>query len=181
MSKLITTFVFIFIACAILSAVMEGGGGIAAVALDTTIDADDLVVEVASTNGFLDADYIIIGSEKILYTSKTDTQFNVAADGRGYDGTEAVAHTEGAMVYTAEASSINNALGFNIAATADTMGLWATITIPFFFLTKTLPRIVMMNYSFLSGELAIIGWFFFAAAAGLIITLALYLAGTRRV
>jgi len=39
----------------------------------------------------------------------------------------------------------------------------------------------MMNYSFLSGQLAIIGWFFFAAAAGLIITLALYLAGGRRV
>lgn len=181
MAKLITTFIFIFIGCAILSAVMEGGGGIVAVALETTVDADDLTLEVASTSGFLDADYVIIGSEKILYTSITATEFTVDADGRGYDGTEAVAHVEGAMVYTAEASAVNNALGFNIAATADTMGLWSTITIPFFFLTKTLPRIVMMNYSFLSGQLAIIGWFFFAAAAGLIITLALYLAGGRRV
>ena len=173
-----------FIGCAILSAVMEGGGGIVAVALETTVGADDLTLEVASTSGFLDADYVIIGSEKILYTSISaggGTEFTVHADGRGYDGTEAVAHVAGAMIYTAEASAINNALGFNIAATADTMGLWSTITIPFFFLTKTLPRIVMMNYSFLSGQLAIIGWFFFAAAAGLIITLALYLAGGRRV
>jgi hypothetical protein len=39
----------------------------------------------------------------------------------------------------------------------------------------------MMNFNFLTGNLAIIGWFFFAAGAGLIITLAISLAGGRRV
>lgn len=170
-----------FIGCAILSAVMEGGGGIQAIELATTIDNNDISIEVASTAGFLSADYIVIGDEKILYTSIDATHFNVPANGRGYDGTKAVTHIAGAMVYTADASAVNNALGFNIAATADSMGVWSAVTIPFFFLTKTLPRIVMMNFSFLGGQLAIIGWFFFAASAGLIITLAISLAGGRRI
>lgn len=164
-----------------LSAVMEGGGGIVAVRLATAMNDNVLAIEVANTDGYLDADYVIIGSEKVLYTSKTDTVFTVDANGRGYGGTEATSHAVGDMVMTADASAVNNAFGFNVAATADSMGLWSTITIPFFFLTKTLPRIVMMNFSFLSGQLAILGWFFFAMGAGLIITLALSLAGGRRV
>jgi len=176
-------FLFLFLGATILSSVMEGGGGIVAVELAAAIDDDDVVIEVASTSGFLDTDYIIIGNEKILYTWKDSTDFGRVADPctRGYDGTEATGHAIGDLVYTADASAINNALGFNIAATADSMGLWSTLTIPFFFFTKTVPRIVMMNFSFLSGELAIVGWFFFTAGIGFVITLAMHLAGGRRV
>ena len=179
MSKLITFFLFLFIGAAMLSAIMEGGGGIVAVELATAINATSTIIEVASTENYLDADYLVIGNEKILYTGKTATTFTGGS--RGYGGTEATAHAAGAMVYTADASAVNNALGFSIAATADSMGLWATLTIPFYFFTKTVPRIVMMNFSFLTGQLAIIAWFFFAAGIGFIVTLALQLAGGRRV
>lgn len=179
MSKLITAFLFLLIGASILSAVMEGGGGIVTTRLNGPITDADTTITVDSTTDYLDADYIIIGDEKVLYTGTTATEFTGCS--RGYDGTEAVAHADNAIVYTADSSAVNNALGFSVAATSDTMGMWAAITIPFYFLTKTIPRIVMMNYSFLSGNLAIIGWFFFAAAGGLVITFALYLAGGRRV
>jgi hypothetical protein len=182
-SKLITFFLFVFIGAAILSGIMEGGGGIQTTELTAAIDDDDTILTVTSTDGFLDADYLIIGTEKILYDWTDGTHFGRVANPctRGYDGTTATSHAADAMVMTADASTVNNALGFNIGAMADSMGLWSVVIIPFYFLTKTLPRIVMMNFSFLSGQLAIIGWFFFAAGAGLIITLALYLAGSRRV
>lgn len=158
---------------------MEGGGGIVAIPLTVAVDSDDTTLTVASTTDYLGADYITIGSEEILYAAKNATQFTGCT--RGYNGTTAAPHAIGDMLYTKEASSINNALGFNIAATTDTMGWWATISVPVLFFIKTVPHIIMMNYSFLSGSLAIIGWFFFAAGAGFVITLALYMAGGRRV
>lgn len=179
MSKLITFFLFVFLGAAILSAVMEGGGGVLAAELETTIDADDTTLELDNTTDFLTADYVILGDEKISYTGKTDTTLTGLT--RGYDGTEATAHAAGTMVYSADASVVSSALGFSIASTTDNMGIWSVVTIPFYFLTRTLPHIVMMNYSFLSGNLAILGWFFFAAGTGLVITIALAVVGGRRV
>jgi len=158
---------------------MEGGGGIVAVELATTIDSDDTTIEVASTADFRDDEIIIIGDEHIMPGSTTSTTFLTCT--RGYDDTTAVAHTAGAIVYTHGASMINNAMGFNVAATADEMGFWAVVTIPFNFMTKTLPHVVSMNYSFLTGEAGIIGWFILALGAGMIIALALQLVGGRRV
>lgn len=158
---------------------MKGGGGIVAVALSDDITAVNTTIPVSSTTDYLSQDYVIIGAEKILYTGTTATTFTGCT--RGYDGTTAAGHSEGDMVYTADASAINNAMGFNIAAEADSMGWWATITIPFRFMFQTLPRIARMNMSFMTGSLAIIGWFWLAMAAGFIITLALVLAGGRRV
>lgn len=168
-----------FLGATILSSVMEGGGGIATTKLSAGIDDAVVVLPVTSTAGFLGADYVVIEDEKILYTGTTPNSFTVCT--RAYDGTIAKAHSSGSNVYTAEASAVNQALGFNIAATADSMGVWAALTIPFYFLTKTIPRIIVMNFSFLSGQLALVGWFFFAMAAGLVITLAIYLAGSRRI
>lgn len=179
MSKLITFFLFLFIGCAILSAVMEGGGGVLAAELQTTIDEDDITIELDSTTDFLTQDYIIVDEEKISYTGKTGTTLTGLT--RGYDDTTAAVHTAGSMVYTAEASAVNSALGFSVASTTDSMGMWSIITIPYYFLTRTIPHVVSMNYSFLSGDLAILGWFFFAAGAGLVITIALAVVGARRV
>lgn len=182
MAKLVTFFLIVFTGMAILSGIMEGGGGIVATQLNGDLTAAATTVIVDDVDGYLSADYIVIGDEQILYTGTTTAPSpRFTGCTRGYGGTEAVAHADDSRVYTASASAINNALGFNIAATADSMGLWATITVPWNFLSKTMPRIIMLNWSFLAGELAILAYFFFAAAAGLIITLALYLAGGRRV
>ena len=174
-----TFFLIMLVGCSILGAIMKGGGGIVAEALTVDVTESDTILTMASTTEYLSQDYVVIGEEKILYSAKTSTTLTGAT--RGYDGTDAVPHYDGDMVYTADASSINNALGFNIAAVQDTMGWWGTITIPFRFLFQTLPRIARMNMSFMTGGLAIIGWIWFAMAAGFFITLALSLAGARRV
>ena len=179
MTKMVVFFLCMLIACSVLGAAMRGGGGITATQLTSDITDEATTISVTSTTDYLSQDYVIIDEEKILYTGKTDTSFTGCT--RGYDGTTASAHLEDAMVYTADASAVNNALGFNIAAVQDTMGFWGTITIPFRFLFQTLPRIARMNMAFLTGSFAIIGWFWFAMAAGFFITLALSLAGARRV
>jgi len=159
---------------------MAGGGGIVAAALSEDVTATSISLPLdGGTADYINEDYVIIGEEKILYIGKSETA--LLGCSRGYDGTDAVPHYEGDIVYTADASAVNNALGFNIAAVQDSMGWWGTITIPFRFLFQTLPRIARMNMSFLTGSLAIIGWFWFAMAAGFFITLALSLAGARRV
>ena len=143
MTKTVTFFLIMLVGCSILGAIMQGGGGIVVTDLTSDITATDTTIAVTSTVDYLGADYVIIGEEKILYSGTTATSFTGCT--RGYDGTDAEAHSTGALVYTADASSINNALGFNIAAVQDTMGLWGTITIPFRFLFQTLPRIARMN------------------------------------
>ena len=168
------------VGCSILGAIMKGGGGIVAAALSENVTAVSASLPLdGGTTDYLSQDYVVIGEEKILYTGKSSTDLTGCT--RGYDGTDAVPHYLGDMVYTADASAINNALGFNIAAVQDTMGWWGTITIPFRFLFTTLPRIARINMSFLSGSLAIIGWIWFAMVGGFFITLALSLAGARRV
>lgn len=150
---------------------MEGGGGIATTALTADISDVDVTLPVTSTAGFLDSDFVIIGSERSLYANKDDTNFLACT--RGYGGTEAVAHSSGSNVYTADASVINNAMGFNIAATTATVGVFSVVMIPAYFFTKTLPQLVVWNYSFLTGEMAILGYFFFAASIGFVVTLAI--------
>lgn len=179
MSKLITFFVFVFLGCTMLSAIMEGGGGIVAVPLSSGIDNDDTTLSVTSTTDYLDTDYVVLDDEEILYSGKTSNTFTGCT--RGYNDTTAASHASGTMIYTKSANLVNSALGFNVAATQDSMGWWAVITIPIKFMTKTLPNIIVMNYSFLTGSMAIVGWFFLAIGIGLIIVIALSLAGGRRV
>lgn len=172
-------FLFTFVGCVLLSGIMEGGGGIASTPLTATIDNDDAVLTVTSTDGFLNTDYITIGNETILYTSKTDTTFT-GCD-RGAKNTTATEHDEGDMVYTTSASIANHTLNFNIAAMVDSMGFLAFPAVVLFFFTKTVPQFIMWNYSFLSGDLMILGLFFFVSGAAFIITVALMLVGARRV
>lgn len=157
---------------------MEGGTGFAATMLDGAIDDDDVSIDVDSTEGFLAADYIIIGSEEILYANKdSDTFLNCT---RGYNGTTAADHADGATAYTADASAINAAMGFNINASRDNYGWASIVTVPIDFFVKTVPNIVTLNASFLTGELAIISWFFFGSGIAFIITLAIAIIGGLR-
>lgn len=177
MAKLITAFAFCFVGASLLASVMEGGGGIATTALNGNLDSSATTITVDDTGMFLGNDYIIIEEEKIHYTGKTDTTFTGCT--RGDDGTEAVAHADGALCMTEDSGVINYALGFNIGATAATFGALSIVTIPWMFFTVTLPRLIMWNFNFLQGELAIIAFFFFAVSIGLVvvIAMAMYSAG----
>jgi hypothetical protein len=176
--KLRGFFLLLFIFSAFLSSIMEGGAGFAATKLSAPAAANAATISVDSTAGFLTADYIIIGDEQILYTGITPLTFTGCT--RGHNGTTAVAHNTDESVYTSDASAINTAMGFNINATRDAYGAAAIVAVPINFFRYTIPHIVSMNFSFMTGELAILSWFFFGSGIAFIITLAISIVGGLR-
>lgn len=169
------TFLILFIGVSILAAIMQGGGGIVSTTLASNITANTTAIPAESTNLFADKDFLVIESEKILYTSKNATVFNVYT--RGYGDTTAAEHEAGCRIYTTEASVLNDALGFNIAVEIEAGGTWGVITLPIKFFTNTLPHLVMLNVNFLkTPELSIIAIFWFAFGIALVITLAIVIA-----
>jgi hypothetical protein len=183
MSKLITAFGLLALGMALLGSILNGGGGIVAVELTADITAADTTIKVVTTNDFLDVpmsnDYITIGNEELTYTGITATTFTGVT--RGINGTTATSHITGDILYSAESSVVNSAMGFNMAATVDSMGLWAIPAIPIMFFIKTIPMWFKTMVQLLNGDLAILSYVFFVALMGFIITIALQLAGGRRV
>jgi hypothetical protein len=175
MHRLLVTFLFVFIGCSILAAIMQGGGGIVSTVLTGNITATDMTIPVTSTALFNDNDIIRIGNEKILYSSKTDTTFVVHT--RGYDNTEAEDFEEGRRVYSTEAGALNDALGFNLGVTIETGGALALIQLPINFFTKTMPHLIVLNANLFSQpELQFIAIFWFGAGIALLVVLAIQIA-----
>ena len=173
--KLLTAFLLVFVGCSILGAIMQGGGGIVSTVLASNVTANTTYIPAAGTTLFASKDVISIDSEKMLYTSKNASGFIV--DTRAYDDTDADTHETGARIYSAEASVLNDALGFNMAVELETGGTWGIITLPIKFFTNTLPHLVMLNVNFLkTPELSLIAIFWFAAGIALLVVLAIQIA-----
>jgi len=156
-NKLIAAFALFFFVGTLLSAMMEGGGGVNTTRLTADITAASVTIPVSNTDGYLASDILVIANEKIRYTSKTTTQFNVpATNGRGYDGTTAAAHDRTSFVMSKQSDVINQMLGFNIAATGTTVGSISIMTSLTRFLFTSVPRLVTWDYAWLSGPLVIL-------------------------
>jgi len=173
MNKLIVFFLFMLLGCGLLVGIVAGGGGVTTTYLASNVSSNETWLNVTSTNDFLDEDTVIIGAEKIYYLDINSTAFLNCT--RAYGGTAASAHLTGVKVYTERANAINNALGFNIGAMQDSLGWAAIIAIPFRFFVTTIPHIMKMSTTLLTGDLAIISWILYVMAAGFVITLAMAL------
>lgn len=145
--------------------------------LTSTIMDDTTTLPVSSTAGFLSSDKVVIGSEKINYTGKTDTSFTGCT--RGYLGTAAVPHAEGSIVYTTDSSALNSGLGFSVSTQVDNYGVLAFVTIPFNFFMHTVPKILTAMLNILSGSLWWLALFWVAMFVAFVVTLALYLISAR--
>lgn len=154
-SKLVMTFLIIFFIGTLFSAIMNGGGGIDSARVTSDLTATATTINVNSTSGFLDSDILIIGEEKILYTNRTATTFTVPTGGRGYDGTSATTHGAGSFAYTQATDVFNQMMGFNIAATGTTVGSVNIAVAAKRFLFTSVPNLVKMDFSFLTGPLFI--------------------------
>jgi len=180
MAKAIAFMLLLYFGMALCVGILAGGGGYAATSLTVAVDEDDVTLDVVSTSGFLDTDYIEFSNgEYVLYTGTTATQFTGAT--RGYNGTTATAHEVGTMVYTTSASTVNNAMGFNIAATVDSMGMWSILTVPGNFAAKTVPRLLLMPYQLFRGDLMIVAVILVIIQMAIVIAIAMAFIGARRV
>ena len=175
MNKLFVSFMLAFLLAAILSGIMEGGGGIKATSLTVNETAVDATLNVTSTEGFLTADVLYIGSKKISYTGTTAVTFTGCT--RGFDGTDAAAHPSGSKVYTDESNAINAALGFNIASTGTTVGAIDMVVMTTNLFTVTLPKLITWDFSWLrTPGMEIPRYVLLAISTGLVLTFALMVA-----
>ena len=173
--KLLVTFLFVFIGCSILAAVMQGGGGIVSTVLTSNVTENTTSIPVVSTSLFTNQDIIRLGNEKILYSSKNTTCFFVHT--RGYGDTTTEAFEAGRRVYSTEAGALNDALGFNVGVQIETGGTWGLINLPINFLIHTVPHLIVLNANlFKIPELSIIPIFWFGFGIALLVELAIRIA-----
>ena len=145
----LTFFLLIHLIFSVVSGIAEGGGGVQVTTLTSDITEATATIPVESTAYFLKADYIVIGDEYIRYGNKSSTTFNVGFGGRGYSDTVATAHLAGTKVYSSNADPLNAIMGFNVMATADTLGSVNILTLAPRVLTTTMPRLVTWDYGIL--------------------------------
>lgn len=173
--RLLLTALIVFIGTSFLAAIMQGGGGITSTILAENVSASTTTLPVYSTGLFNDQDIIRIGNEKIMYSSKGDTQFNVYE--RGYDDTTAEAYEAGRRVYSTEAAVLNDAMGYNLGVSIETGGMWGLVMLPINFFTKTLPHLAVLNANlFKTPELSIIAIFWYGFGIALIVILSIQIA-----
>lgn len=127
--KILNFVLLVYWTISLISSMAAGGGGIVVGVLSIAIDEDDTaLVLVGGTDGWLNADNVIIDQEEIAYTSKTDTTLNVSE--RGYEGTDNTSHEAGARVYSLESNILNRMTGYNVGVVASTDGWLSFIKIP---------------------------------------------------
>lgn len=147
MNKLVVAFMLAFFFGTLLSAVADGGSSAAATRLTQTINSTTTTVTVRSTEGFPEASWIEVDDEKIAYNGITATTFTNCT--RAYSDTTADSHTIGTQVYSPETGVINAALGFTVVSTGATAGTINMMTFPVKFITKTIPKLVTWDFSYL--------------------------------
>jgi len=155
-----------------LSAIMDGANAMVATSLTAGINDVVVVLPVTSTTGFQPAGGVVmVGNEKVEYTGLTAVTFT-GCD-RGIEGTEAEAHTIGAMVYNEDLGIINYAMGFNFVRVANNAGWTALFDIPWKFVTITAPKMLLWDFSFFIGEWVLFRYVLMTLSIGFYIAFAL--------
>jgi hypothetical protein len=168
--------------------VVQGSNQAASTILTSNVSATATTINVRSTTGFPEPGIIVIGSERIAYSDTTGTAFQgLLAQPlvRGADSTTAVAHSTGTaskptVVRTVEGAMVNTTVSYNMAVVADASGVWAA-PVWALALMRMLVSFLVLPISFLGSDMAILGYIWLAASAGLLISFGLALAGSRRV
>jgi len=169
MSKLIASYMLLFLIFAYFSSIAEGGGGIVTTTLNEDLTATDTTITVISTEGFLEAASFIVGDEEIAYTATAATEFQNCS--RGHRGTDAEAHDDGRLVYSQTTGVLNRALGFNVMSTGEDFGTLAVVGIAFNFFAKSIGYLVTFNFGILGGQLVYLRYLFMAPAVGFVVYL----------
>ena len=174
---------FVWIIVCIAGSVMQGHIDFARTLLTVAIDDDDTTINVRNTQGFPESGIIVIGNERIAYSSTSNTSFNGNPARpliRGTSGTTAVAHSAGAHVTTVPGSMLNSAANYNIAAITDSAGLMAFVSVPLA-VFALLGSFFFLPLQFLGTDLQILTILWAVIGVGMLVALTIALSGGRRV
>ena len=174
MNKLVSSFVIACLLCAFVDAIFAGGG-FAATQLTNPVSITDTTFTVADTTGFLSAGVLYIDNERVTNTGRGATTFTGIS--RGTDNTTISSHTIGTVVYTEEVGIMDTALGFDAVTLQISNGIVSLITIPWNFFAVTLPRLLLWNFGFFTGDLLIVRYFLMGISLSFYIAFALQLLG----
>ncbi len=164
--------------------IMMGNGPAVATRLTAAITiGESTSIPVSNTQGFAVPGIIVIGDERIAYSNKTATAFTHTLASpmvRGAESTTPAAHVSGSIVRTVENSMLNQSAAYNVAVIADASGLWAALTIGLAIM-RLLGNFLFLPLSFLGTDLQILGYVWVCVTIGLLVSVGLALAGSRRV
>lgn len=132
MGRWVTFFLLVFICGTIIAGSLDYQVVYAVTSLSSSIDDDDATITVVDTTNFPPATSpasgrrLGIGSEVIIYSGLTDTQFTGltrgASDPQTGQTTEAATHSSGAKVMSMTARTISNISAINLITSGVTFG-----------------------------------------------------------
>ena len=177
-------FGFVWLVTCMAGGMLRGDIPFASTSLDGDLSDTDTTITVDSTAGFPSpSGIIVIGSERIAYSSTTDTTFrgNLARPTqRGANGTDAVAHSDEATVRMVESAIMNSSIDYDLAILADAAGAQAFLSVP----TAIFDAIIAFGvspFAFLGTDLQILTAIWGVFFLGFVVSLFLSMAGGRRV
>jgi hypothetical protein len=180
MSKLITFFIMAWLGLAILGSVLQGSGGVVVTKLTASITSTTTSpIAVTSTNGFPSSGFVVIGGERISYTTKDSTHFGTAGNPntRGYKvdgiGGSAVVHTNTSEVSTVEVDKLKQMMDHTITTIQDASGPFAFITIGYAFFSMLGQVFFKMPFDMLGTDLAFITYIWAALGIGALVSIVL--------
>lgn len=183
MGKAVTSFALFWLVMMFVAAGIAGSSPVVSTRLTSALAAGATTINVASTTGFPSAGVLVIGLEKIGYAKKTATTFIGTAGQplvRGMSDTTDTTHAVGFAVRTLAGSTLNSSMDYNVALISDSAGLMAFITVPLA-IFNILKNFFTMPLSFIGTDLAFITYIWIAAGLGLVVSIAISMAGGRRV
>lgn len=183
MGKATMFMMFVWLITCIAGSVMQGQIDFVRVSLTAPLTASGTTVNVSSTEGFPDSGIIVVGAERIAYSSKSATAFEGSLARpmvRGAEGTTATAHATGSQVATVPGAMLNSSAAYNIAVLSDPSGLQAFIAVPLA-LFSLLSSFFFLPLQFLGTDLQILTYLWAVVGIGVLVALTVSLAGGRRV
>lgn len=184
MAKMIMFMAWMWLIVSIAGGIYQGSTvTMVATTLETAIDDSATTLTVSSTNGFPTTGTIVIGDERIAYADTTANTFegNPAQPLiRGSSSTEAVSHEAGETIRTVESSMFNASMGYRLAVLSDASGVLAFVAIPFAFLSL-IASFFTLPLAFMGTDFQILVYIWGVLSIGVIVGIAISLAGGRRV
>lgn len=177
-------FGFMFVVVAIAGGLIQSSSPFARTQLTADLSASGNIVYVSSTDGFPSSGILAIGDERIAYSHKTSTTLYgiplINPVVRGANSTTAAAHVTGSIVAMPESALANSSIDYSVALLSDSAGATAFLTVPTAVFSLLLAY-GMAPLAFLGTGLQILTILWAVMFVGMIVSLAIYVAGGRRV